>query len=295
MSTAKRIAIIVGTVLVVLGVAAVIAIDVVNRRAEQEIASSLESSLARSGMEDAFTYGDIDVRSPTGTIEVRDLVVESPGSGPQLRAAIFAFTASPLELVGILRDPQNATLTQATFRGVDVAISNGPGAGGVTLADLDLTVEGALGGDIGPSPRAVLSRLTAMQISATGMSVTPDSTTMARISALSADNSPLVDEENWTVDVMEIDARIAGQTVLIDSMDVVAPLVSFSTTAIVNLDESMRPVPESGELSIVEVDPAVREMASGIGTMFGLEVPEEGSFVLSFSLGPDGFPRLEIQ
>lgn len=293
MSTGKRIAIIVITVLVVIGVAGVIAIDIVNRRAERELTQSIDDTIRTNGLGDIVRYGSVDVQSARGTMQITDMSLSEPGQSMQIEADSVSFSAPPAQLVALLRDPEGATLTRATMAIRETTIVGQPGSGNISIGSLDVDLRGSFSQDMGSDPLTALSSMESMSIALADLRVSPTEMMMAQLSM--GGDSPLSDEENWRVDSMNMDARMDGLSIVVDAFDVSSPLVDIGAVGSIGLNEYMEPMPERAEITVREIDPVLREMMSGRMMMFGLEVPAEGTFVFSYALGSDGYPQFEIR
>lgn len=293
MSTGKRIAIIVVTVVVVLAVAGIVAIDLVNRRAEREVTESIDETIRAGGMGDYVSYGSVDVQSARGTMEIAQVRITQPMQGLTMEFDSVSFAAPPAELVALMRNPETATLSRATMNVRGANIAGQPGAGDIYFGSLDLDVTGEFSQNIGGNPMAALSSMESMSLAMADLRMTPNEMMIAQLSM--GGETPLSDEENWRVDTLDMDARVEDESIVVDSFDVTSPLVDLGAVGSIGLNEYMEPMPERAEITVREIDPALREMVSGGMMMFGLEVPAEGTFVFSYVLGSDGYPQFEIR
>lgn len=293
MSTGKRVIIIVVTVLVVLAVAGVIAIDLLNRRAEREVTESIEQTISAGGMGDYISYGSVDVQSARGTMQISEVTIEQPMQGMTIELGSVSFSAAPTELVALMRDPETATLSRANMAVRGAVITGQPGAGDVSIGSLDVDVKGSFSQNMAGDPMAVLSNMESMSLAMADFRVTPDPMMIAQFSM--GGESPLSDEDNWVVDTLDMDARVEDTSIVVDAFDVTSPLFDIGAVGSIGLNEYMEPTPERAEITVREIDPALRETVGGMMMMFGLEVPAEGTFVFSYALGSDGYPQFEIR
>jgi hypothetical protein len=248
----------VATVLVVVIVAGVIALDIVNRRAEREIARSLEESIERSGMAEYVTYDSIDVQAARGTMTIRGASFVDPYGGVSFEAGEVAISAPPAELVALMQNPETATLARASTAIEDSRISSGAaGTGDLTIDSLDLDVRGQFSQNMGPRPIDVISRADSISLDLDGIVATPPDEMLQQF-AMGPD-SPLADADNWTI------------------------------------DEFMQPVPNSAKFSVEEIDPQLRAMITEGASMFGAKIPADGSFVFRFEIGDDGMPQITVE
>lgn len=293
MPTGKKVAIIGVTAIVVIVVAGIITLDIVNRRAEEEIARSVDDSIAMSGMDDYIAHGEIDVRSARGTMSIGDVSYADPVQGVTVEAEELSFTAPQNELIAMMRDPDTATLSQATMIVRNATIAGQPGTGEITIASLDVEVTGSFSQQMGPDPISTLSSMESMSLSLDDLKITPTEEMIARFTT--GGESPLSEEANWRVDTITLEAHVENNSLLLDAVDIASPLFDLGARATIALSEYTQPIPETVEITVNEIDPALRDVVRAGGTMFGLQIPNEGPFVFAYALGADGYPRLEIR
>ncbi len=133
------------TVLVILGVIALIGLQVVNDTVEKEVAGQLESFVSSSGMEDHVSYSDITMDAVNGKISMSDVDLALEEQQVMVKAGLLEVILIPGEIVKAAVNAKTGALSRAQVNGSSIALTVADSDLQTSMDSLNLTVTGEVG------------------------------------------------------------------------------------------------------------------------------------------------------
>jgi hypothetical protein len=163
-----------GGIVVVAAIAVLVVLNTVNTRAEKQVREELDAAIAESPVAEALSYESLDVQSGRGRVTLRGVSLEEEGQ------AIAADTVSVRlprgEAIALVRNPQDATITDITVEAANVESSSEIDGSSVRLATLGFSAQGNVPTALfGENPEAAMAdatvRVSRVALHARGMTV----------------------------------------------------------------------------------------------------------------------------
>lgn len=136
-----------------------IALNIINRVAEEEIENTLQTIIRKNDLNDVVRYNDLSVHAALGRVTVSDVLLGPEGDDVSIRADEISISMSPFEAAALARDPRSATLSGVDVRVTGLRITDSYSGSYVSFSDLKIDVKGNL--DTAKPESGTLTRLKA--------------------------------------------------------------------------------------------------------------------------------------
>lgn len=277
-------------IILCIAVAAAIVLNVVNARAERELTTQLDENLQALGMDEAITYGEVIVQSGRGVVQITDLRVSHPLQPTQISAERVSVSVPPLEAVALIRNSEAASLSQADLNVADLTVSFSEIGAGMTVESATLSLTGALSAELaGGDITTVLSDLDTINLSASEVAFEPGAAMLGQIQMILG-GEWLNEEANRRIESMGLEVELRSDRISVPEIAITSPLLTASGSGTFGINAMMQPIPEEMNYRVASMHPDIRRELA----WFGLNVPEDGAFTISYALGANG-PELTIE
>lgn len=291
---ATTIFIIFGAIVLVVAVGGFIALNVINTRAESELANEIDRNLQASGMGEVITYGDVVVQSARGTVEITDLRIADPMQPLQIAAGSVSISVPPTEAVAFVQNPDTASFSRADIAVADVELSAPGTEMNVAIDSASLEIAGTISAALSDGDLATILRdVDSMSLTASDMTYQPGAAMLAQMQMMGGAEW-ITDKENRRIESVSIDTEFDPDRITVRSLDFSSPVLTTSGSGSLAIDEMMQPTPEEMVYRVESAHPEIRQQFAMTASMFGLTVPEDGPFTVTFSTGAAG-PEFTIE
>lgn len=293
---AKKSTVIIGVVVaivVVVAVGAFIALQIVNTRAETEIARNIDQTIQSSGMGDSISYGSVDVQAARGTVTITDLAIDSPDDTTSIRANRISVRVPPGEAAALASNPSTATISEVAIQLEGMSLDSPTAQVGFTAASSSIEVKGTLSQKLQGDPVAILNDVDSIAFSADEMEIKPGEMMLAQMQMQGA--TWMADEENRRIDHVAFDAALSPDQMELTGVDFESPMLSATGEGVIAISPMLQPMPQSMKYEVSEIHPELRQQVTMMASMFGMSVPAEGGFTFEYTLGADGMPAFTIE
>lgn len=290
--TTVIIGVIVG-VIVLIGVVALIALNVINSRAEEEITQGLEEALRSSGMQDVIGYQSVDVQAATGTVTVNGVSIAAPDQTMNVTAARVSLSVPPGEITAFVNDPNTATFSKVDIEAQEIDLAAPDEQMGFTATSAILQLSGALSQRLQSDPTTFLTDVDSIAFTTKELELQPSEMMIAQMQMQGA--TWIAEEENRRIDSMTVNADISPEEITLTEIAFDSPILKASGDGSLAINEMLQPVPRSMRYEVSEIHPELRQQFAMMGSMLGLVVPEEGGFTFNLTTDANGYPSFSIE
>lgn len=296
MSIKKKPLIIGGVVVVVLVALALVGLQVVNSRIEEEVSGRLDSAIKQSEMEEFVSYEKVNASAAQGKIDVMEVRFDSvPGMGSSMKAERLSIKVPPGEAVSFINDPQGATLSTAGVKARNMSMKNEQSGDSFEIGSLNFTAEGELGRELmSMSPLLIMDRLSSMELHVKDTVFTPGRGFMQQMQTVPGARA-LVAEGALEVKSMDLDMDLSPSKMSVKELAIDSGLMTIDGNMDMDFDEMMKTKAVSGKIDFEKLHEEMRKNLTAIFAGMGAEIPEEGAFTLDFNFPEDGMPSVTVE
>ena len=182
-------------VVVIIAVGAIVTLNVIDSRAEAQVRAQMDDALAESGMTDVLTYESVSVDSLRGRVAVEGIVFEEDGVTLNIDSATLQLPRS--EALALAQNPEDATLTDISFRASAVKLSDEANEVSFTMDELGADFKGSV-------PIALFSEEQAESVNPADL--------MVNSSAFTAAGASLsLPQENGSLSLADYSLEVSGE------------------------------------------------------------------------------------
>lgn len=286
---------VIGGIIVVIGVALLIALNVINGKIEKEVTTQLDSAIRSSGMEENVSYGEVKAQAASGRLTITEFSFEPPMGGSKIDAVEISVKIPPTEATALANDPQKATLSKAEIAANDLVMAD-PSTGSKTqIGSISIAAEGELSQQLmqGGMPE-FLQKVSSFKMSVKDSTFSPGEQFMMQMQMVPG-ASALVSEGAMNVKSMDIDADVSPERMNIKKLSLDSGLVTFDGNMDLKLNELMQPKDVAAELSVDKLHEELRANLAPMFEQMGQPLPDEGSFKLNIKLPEGGKPEITVE
>ena len=286
---------VIGGIIVIIGVALLIALNVINGKIEKEVTTQLDAAIRSSGMEENVSYGEVKAQAASGKLTISGFSFEPPMGGSKIDATEISITIPPGEATALASDPQNATLSKAEVAAKNLVMAD-PSTGSKTeIGSVSFTAKGELSRQLmqGGMPE-FLQKVSSVKMSLKDSTFTPGKQFMMQMQMVPG-AAALVSEGAMDVKSMDLYADLSPERMNIKKLSLDSGLMTFDGNMDFKLNEMMQPKDVAAKLSVDKIHDELRANFAPMFEQMGQPLPDEGSFTLNVRLPEGGMPEITVE
>ncbi|MFO7849730.1 MAG: hypothetical protein R6V67_07195 [Spirochaetia bacterium] len=282
-------------ILAVLIIISTVIINVINGKVEDEITAQIDSAIDAEGLDQNFSYGEVQASVARGRIGLTDVRFSSPMGDSDMQADNIRLAVPVTEAIAFVQNPDSASLSKLQLSGEQMTLTNPQTGNKTETGAFQFDIEGELDRSLLDVPLSVLmEKVSGIQVKLNDSKFTPGSQFITQMQMFPG-AATLVSDGAFDIKTMNIGADISPEEVILNTFDLDSGLMSFDGIADIGFNGRAEPKNFSGEFSIDKLHSDMRGSVAPFFQQIGQPIPSEGSFDLSFDFSESGSPEITVE